>query len=559
MVGKKTFGVNLDMNKQELQNAKIHNLTTAQIATLATSLVSNDKGLLVFDTTLLKLFVWNGSLFLNIMPAPLNLQQTTDNGNTTTQDVGVNRILIFDPESEDYHSISIQDDTLSFIDATGKSYFISAKGVVGLVKQDINGNDITGALTSFNLTANRQYFLPDRNITFAGSDDISNLQSQITFNLTNIIVKSLSDLPTPVGGIITLANNATYQFKGLVNIGTNQIQVSVSNTILGDDKSDDGIVYTGTGAAILCTNQTLSVVNILISCSLGTAFSVTNSTTFSLQIRECIFASGGFGTVTGGNIIAFTNNIFTSTMSSGMTVLGTCNKVAFSNNFHEGLTGSGTLISIPSGSFKNIEFLSSNLTVATGVIGINIGAITYTSITTEAGIILGNIFDGLGTFISGINSESNNNWLVLGNTGILPTTTRGKLFMIANATNTTITSTAAYVKMLGTTTSANLSRITMPTNNRLQFTGVQPTTLKLTAVGSITSASNNQTSRVVFFKNGVIISESEQEIRITNANESTQFSLCTYVNAVTNDFYEVFVRNVTSTGALRVEYLSFII
>jgi hypothetical protein len=74
-MAKKNVFVHLDLNKQELQNAKAQNLTTAQIATLAGGLGSGDKGLFVYDTTLGKLFVWSGTAFENVTPAPPEVGQ----------------------------------------------------------------------------------------------------------------------------------------------------------------------------------------------------------------------------------------------------------------------------------------------------------------------------------------------------------------------------------------------------------------------------------------------------------------------------------------------------
>jgi hypothetical protein len=74
-MAKKNFLVHLDMNKQELQNTKAHNLSTAHISELAATLVAEDKGLFVYDTDLLKLFAWNGTAFADVTPAPPQVGQ----------------------------------------------------------------------------------------------------------------------------------------------------------------------------------------------------------------------------------------------------------------------------------------------------------------------------------------------------------------------------------------------------------------------------------------------------------------------------------------------------
>ena len=76
-------------------------------------------------------------------------------------------------------------------------------------------------------------------------------QSAMTLNYidsnvmpTNLkLIKSLSDFPAPVLGVIDLVDNVDYEINGTVVIGTNQIRRGVSNKIFGLDKSSDKLVY----------------------------------------------------------------------------------------------------------------------------------------------------------------------------------------------------------------------------------------------------------------------------------------------------------------------------
>lgn len=62
------LGSNLRVNKNQLLQARAQNLTTAQITALAATLSAGDKGLFVYDTDLLKLFIWDGTTFVDQMP-----------------------------------------------------------------------------------------------------------------------------------------------------------------------------------------------------------------------------------------------------------------------------------------------------------------------------------------------------------------------------------------------------------------------------------------------------------------------------------------------------------
>jgi hypothetical protein len=74
----KKYYHNLDLDSNEIKAGRIYNLTTTQRNAL--SLTTTDKGYLVYDTTLLSLFVWNGTAWTS-SGALQNLQQTVNTGN----------------------------------------------------------------------------------------------------------------------------------------------------------------------------------------------------------------------------------------------------------------------------------------------------------------------------------------------------------------------------------------------------------------------------------------------------------------------------------------------
>jgi hypothetical protein len=61
----KIFYHNIDLASNELKNGRIYNLTTTQRVTLGTQLTSNSKGYIVYDITLLALYLWNGSAWVS--------------------------------------------------------------------------------------------------------------------------------------------------------------------------------------------------------------------------------------------------------------------------------------------------------------------------------------------------------------------------------------------------------------------------------------------------------------------------------------------------------------
>lgn len=57
----KSFYYDIDLQNNVLFNAKIHPVTTAERSTLGGSLNSDDKGLFVYDTDQLGLYLWDGN------------------------------------------------------------------------------------------------------------------------------------------------------------------------------------------------------------------------------------------------------------------------------------------------------------------------------------------------------------------------------------------------------------------------------------------------------------------------------------------------------------------
>jgi len=70
------------------------------------------------------------------------------------------------------------------------------------------------------------------------------------------LIKTLSDLPTSVGGVITLdVDNTNYVFSGIVDLGANEISVTASNIkFLGLNPATDGLSSTTTGVLITVNN-----------------------------------------------------------------------------------------------------------------------------------------------------------------------------------------------------------------------------------------------------------------------------------------------------------------
>ena len=113
----KKYYHNLDLDSNEIKAGRIYNLTTTQRNAL--SLTTTDKGYLVYDITLLSLFVWNGTAWVSAGGAQ-NLQQVTTTGNTTTNNIVLNST------TGEYPNNAISQNTITdssiFIDYSSATY-----------------------------------------------------------------------------------------------------------------------------------------------------------------------------------------------------------------------------------------------------------------------------------------------------------------------------------------------------------------------------------------------------------------------------------------------------
>jgi len=143
-----------------------------------------------------------------------NLQQVTDNGNTTTNSIEINTLKLFDTPNGDYGEIILNDDDLKFINASTVELLKFSKGRLTF----INGNDFNAEFNSVAITGYRTYTLPNADGTFALTSDLTDrFTTGGTYNSS--------------AGTITFTTNSgsTYAVTGI----TNEVITLISDGIAG--------------------------------------------------------------------------------------------------------------------------------------------------------------------------------------------------------------------------------------------------------------------------------------------------------------------------------------
>lgn len=359
-----------------------------------------------------------------------------------------------------------------------------------------------------------------------------------TTNRSNhVLVKSLSDFPTPVSGVITLEDNISYEINGAVNIGTNRIVVGTSNIIYGIDKSDDRLIYTGNGSMITNTNEDLTIRTLLLYAptSGSQVFDFTGSSN-KIQITDNIFTScNDLGTFNGGDILVIDRNLI-SDCSDGFEFKGTLEHLFVTDNVCE--RNNGNLIYLPSGTYSSIMIKGNYFKIPAAQKGLYI---VSNSISVTDAKIVNNFFMDNGTYVSGV-TNNYADWFFYGNTKLEDSKPIGFLSFDSNTVVTHVSSKNRYYKVSGNNFSSSLSQFdTNGVNNRLRYIGSKDIEADIRVNGSFIPTVANKYVYIAVVKNGSSV-VSYKKIKPQSTTTETTFSFEGEEELEQNDYLEVWVR-----------------
>lgn len=370
-----------------------------------------------------------------------------------------------------------------------------------------------------------------------------------------VFVFDKNDFPPAVAGVITLANNVTYFITTTIDLTGDRLVGGTNNAIIGGSSESCILKSTGlsSGTALITSVYSLPMRNITITH--GTALNLDGDGTttaldwFGVNFTDC---------ATVGTIKDYTNFIMGDSAflnSQGLTFDGAIGTIGMSNCLFDCRT-SGTALILPSTLTVSRRFriIYSSFVVLSGETGINVN--TSATISDERYILDTVNFSGGGTYTTGV-SYTDNKALFVNCVGITNTSTKGYMYMLNNATDTTIgvSNVNVWVKASGTTTAGTNSKFTH-TTNRLTYNGAFSGSFLVTINATTRSASANQSISIGVAKNGTIIADSEGIIRTTTSNVEHGGSTQAVLEMVANDYIELFVRN-TNSADVRITDFNF--
>lgn len=144
----------------------------------------------------------------------------------------------------------------------------------------------------------------------------------------------------------------------------------------------------------------------------------------------------------------------------------------------------------------------------------------------------------------------------------------GELVMEGNAVETVITTQSAYAKVLGTTTLAQAVDFTMPSNNRLTYTGTKTKMFHIGVTSSFSGAGTNDIIQATIYKNGGVDGNGEYssgtrivgslvERKVGTGGDVGSTALHTMVSLATNDYIELATANISATSNVTFKHVNF--
>jgi len=374
---------------------------------------------------------------------------------------------------------------------------------------------------------------------------------------SGVFVKSVEDFPEAVGGVISLADDATYFLLNDVDLLGARIVGGRNSVLIGGSSENCVLSSTGLDSGTALVSSEFSLPCRFMAFSHGTALGLDAGANPDQAIDW--FGVNFLNCATIGTIKNFSNVILTSCAwlnSSGMTFGGTIGTVSLDKCLLQSFDG-GDAITVPATAelTRRFRVIYSAVVTGSGSIGINVSG--SATIPVESYILDTINFSGAGTATSGV-AYDDNKALWVNCVGVNNSSSAGHMYMQNNATATTIGATGTPVKVAGTTVVGPTTEKFTHTANRLTYAGAIQRRFRVSVVSSFSAGSNNEVGTYIA-KNGSVVDDSETYATANSAGRLENVIAQTVVDLAENDYVEVFVENNTAATDITVEALSVII
>jgi hypothetical protein len=380
--------------------------------------------------------------------------------------------------------------------------------------------------------------------------------TEVAVSNNTVIVSEISDLPTAVGGVITLEDNKDYLFVSDVTT-SNRFVLGADTVVRAVDPFTVTLTYTGTGVMFTCPNGRQGIKEISISCANGTVFGGSPGVIGNLLVRFVYFNSvKHFGTIYKPFFGLFDCLIITHTGQGFSWPTGATEQRLRMNNINVLNTTSATMtfLDLQDAVFNSFDIRSvifqDTVPGQTFLSGVAAGAnmsgqtIGYVNNVSIQGLMA--MLDTITTDEAGWN---------FGECNKIPDTNPHSLLYLSAAANTTIATASTPVVVNGTFTSEAAQVFTNNVNGRATYIGKRSAFKSLSLTISLEPVSGTGKDLAVYFaKNGAVIAATKVN-RTSSSGSSAVVNVDWGAELVTNDYIEVFVANDTDSTSILVNQM----
>jgi hypothetical protein len=383
-----------------------------------------------------------------------------------------------------------------------------------------------------------------------------------------VIVNQKGDFPAPSAGVITLAANTTYIVTGVIALGTDRIVLADQCDIQGTNPKYSALTYTGTGNMLTAgSNVDFAMSDIKLDAGAsGTVFDLNGGGTeeaflFDITIVNCAKV-GDFASWY--SLVWEQGEVFDG--GTGITTSGTSHKLIFDLIEFVAWDINQTMIDIGTTTYDFCDFFRCEFEGGTtGQTGIDIAASSANINAGFEGRIEDCFFENTLTNAV-LNADAGDLlWYYFGNGAGLQDSSYN-----AQGYNHTLTTTTIGVgdgdsgnpKLMNGSTNwvaEHEDHWTISTGGRITYNGEEPREFHARAVINGTVASGTgKNFNFYIAKNGTAITASKITREFSSGTNGTVTSAA-IVDAVKNDYFELFVENTTDTNNWDNNIANFII
>lgn len=386
------------------------------------------------------------------------------------------------------------------------------------------------------------------------------------------IIRSLSDLPVPVGDVITLVDGEEYRFEGNVDISPNRLQLPNDSSVVisGGSSLHDTITTSASGDIITGQDVFVDMYRIAFDIPNGDLFNISQTSLTNLILTFVdILDYNTLGTITDTDYVLM-DNMFIDGRNSvgGLSFVGTCGILLITNTQMPGFRG--TLVDLGTALFTDVFLRNDIITIdRTDLSQIILnGAVDNANIDIPLSgfgridnvhIRQTNVNDPvLSPAIQGVKIEDKY-WWFSGN----PTSPDSSFFAQVDSegnTNTTVISSPdTFVKV--TTDNAvvvEAQRFSLNMTNELEFDAIQTTIVKfIVNIAAKKASGSTALYNFTVYKNGLAGDKAALSFPLEVKTAVGTISFTGQATLVDGDILDVYLEGVGHTDNIIVETLSF--